>query len=104
MPTDARTSNHLLADVLLGDEQGPLERFVTDRRGEGRSWRLIARDLFDATEGKVDVTFETLRSWFPDVDKTPANARATGGGGRRGAGSEASAPRPAVPGAREVRS
>lgn len=54
-----------LADHLLGEEQG-LEHFVRSRRDAGRSWRLIARDLHEATDGEVDVTFETLRSWFPD--------------------------------------
>lgn len=54
-----------LADVLLGDN-GPLERFVRSRRTNGRSWRLIARDLYEATGREVDVTYETLRSWFPD--------------------------------------
>jgi hypothetical protein len=44
-----------------------LDGFVLTRREQGRAWRLIARDLYDATDGKVDVTYETLRSWYPDV-------------------------------------
>lgn len=60
------TDRQRLATILLGDD-GPLERFVRERRAAGRSWRLIARDLYDATE--VDVTFETLRAWFPDQVK-----------------------------------
>lgn len=65
VPTDRRTAHHILADHLLGDD-GPLERFVAERRAAGRSWRLIARDLVEATDSAVDVTFETLRSWFPE--------------------------------------
>jgi hypothetical protein len=39
---------------------------VRERRERKRSWRLIARDLLTATDGEVDLTFETIRSWFPD--------------------------------------
>lgn len=63
--TPARTPSHKLADLLLGDE-GPLEDFVRGRRAMGRSWRLIERDLLKATDGEADLTFETLRTWFPD--------------------------------------
>lgn len=31
------------------------------------AWRLISRDIEVAT--KIDVTYETLRSWFPDLAK-----------------------------------
>lgn len=65
MATPLPTASHRLADVLLADD-GPLERFVADRRAVGRSWRLIARDLYEATSTEVDLTYETLRSWFPD--------------------------------------
>lgn len=61
-----QTPNHRLADILLGDS-GPLEDFVRDRRATGRAWRLIARDLYEATQSEVDLTHETLRSWFPDA-------------------------------------
>lgn len=56
------TPLHRLADELLGDD-GPLTDFVAARRATDRSWRLIARDLFDSTDGKVDVTAESLRTW-----------------------------------------
>lgn len=55
MPTPTQlAANHLL--------DGNLDEFVTKRREAGRSWRLIARDLLDETG--LDVTHETLRSWF----------------------------------------
>lgn len=55
MPTPTQlAANHLL--------DGKLDEFVTSRRAKGRSWRLIARDLFEATE--LDVTHETIRSWY----------------------------------------
>jgi hypothetical protein len=35
----------------------------------GRSWRLIARDLHEDTGGQIDVTAETLRSWFASLER-----------------------------------
>lgn len=60
------TPTQRLAEVLL---DVPLERFVADRRAARRSWRLIARDLNEATQGQVDVTHETLRLWYGDLTK-----------------------------------
>ena len=57
-----------LADTLL---EGGLDDFVQSRRSTGRSWRLIARDLYEITQ--LDVTYETLRSWYPD-DRRRAQA------------------------------
>lgn len=59
-----------LADLLLGR---PVEEWISERRLAGRSWRLIERDLRETTEGEVDVTHETLRSWCPD-DPAPKAA------------------------------
>lgn len=67
----APTATHVLADHLLGDD-GPLELFVATRRAEARAWVKIVRDLYEATGGKIDVTFETLRSWFPHLDTREA--------------------------------
>lgn len=58
-----RTALHELADLKLGGD-GALKDLVLARRAEGVSWRLIARDVYDATG--VDVTHESLRSWFPE--------------------------------------
>jgi hypothetical protein len=41
----------------------PLKAFVLARR-PGRSWRLIARDVYDKTDGQVDVTGQSLRNWY----------------------------------------
>lgn len=61
------SATHRLADILLADN-GPLEEFVRSRRDRKpkRAWRLIERDLLDATDRQIDISFETLRSWFPD--------------------------------------
>lgn len=59
----AETSTQRLATLLLGEE---LEDYVRSRRAERRAWRLIARDIYLATKGEIDVTHETLRTWYPD--------------------------------------
>lgn len=66
--TETHSPTRRLAELTLGSD---LEEFVRSRRADKRPWRFIARDLYDATDGQVDVTYETLRSWFPD---TPAVA------------------------------
>lgn len=67
-------ATHRLADILLADK-GPLEEFVRSRRAQTpkRAWRLIERDLLDATDRQIDISFETLRSWFPDEQKQKAS-------------------------------
>lgn len=67
---EVRTPTFQLADLLLPDG---LEAYVSAKRQAGRSWRRIAQDLWLDTEHKVDVTFETLRTWFPD-EPTEASA------------------------------
>jgi hypothetical protein len=54
------TATQRLATILL---ERDVRDFITERRTAGRAWRFIARDLYDATEGQVDVTYETLRQW-----------------------------------------
>lgn len=71
-----RTPTHRLIDLRLGGD-GALEQFIRTRRLDGVSWRRITRELYEATDQEFDVTYETLRSWFPDVDWTsPAEASA----------------------------
>lgn len=52
----ARLANHLIP--------GGLEAFVTTRRAAGKSWRLIAYDIYEATDKEVNVTTEALFRWF----------------------------------------
>jgi hypothetical protein len=59
----SRTVTRRYADLLL---QGQLEEFVRSRRAKRRAWRLISRDLWEETGGELDLTYETLRSWFSD--------------------------------------
>lgn len=55
------TTTKRLADVLL---DGKLDEYVTERRAAGKSWRRITLDLRD--DIGVDITHNTLRSWYPD--------------------------------------
>jgi hypothetical protein len=58
-----RTPTHHLADLLLGGD-GELERFVRSRRADGKSWRIVERELYE--EHDLDITHVSLRTWFPD--------------------------------------
>lgn len=55
-----QTPTQQLATMLLGRD---VTEFINEKREHGRAWRFIARDLYDATDGQIDVTYETLRSW-----------------------------------------
>lgn len=54
------TPTRRLARVLLGQ---PVEQWIRDRRTAGKSWRRIALELRDTTNGQIDVTHETVRAW-----------------------------------------
>ena len=57
----APTPTYRLADLQI---DGGIEAYVRGKRQAGRSWRRIALDLLDDID--LDVTHETLRSWFPE--------------------------------------
>lgn len=76
MATESTTPTREVLDLRLQTVTGrTLADFVTSKRSETprRSWRLIARDIYETT-GR-DVTYETLRSWFPAVDVEAAALR-----------------------------
>lgn len=61
---DEPTPRQRLASLLLGEDLGD---WVAERRRDPElrlSWRMIARQLRDATNGEIDVTGETLRLWY----------------------------------------
>lgn len=64
-----QTPTRRLAEILIDE---PLESFVATRRDAGRSWRVIARDLWTATDGQIDVTAMTLQNWFAGDTKASA--------------------------------
>lgn len=58
------TATQRLASHLIGRD---VRDFIAERRDEHRPWRFIARDLYEATDGQIDVTHETLRQWHSEV-------------------------------------
>ncbi len=63
-PAGTETPTQRLATLLLGAD---VLDFIAERRSAGRAWRFIARDLHDATDGQIDVTYETLRLWHGET-------------------------------------
>lgn len=49
-----------LASLQLGR---PVEEFIAERKANGDSYRQIARDLADSTDGATHVTDMTVRAW-----------------------------------------
>jgi hypothetical protein len=41
-----------------------LRGYVRAERAAGTSWRRIVRAVYERTDGNVDVTEETMRTWF----------------------------------------
>ncbi len=54
------THRQMVAEFLGAD---PVE-FARTKRSEGLTYQQIARALFKATNGKVDVSFSTIRNWL----------------------------------------
>ena len=54
------TPTQELATLLLGE---PVDAWVRARRVGGASWRDIAADLRDRTNGRINVTHQTLVNW-----------------------------------------
>ncbi len=58
------THREMVAEFLGTD---PVE-FSLAKRAEGLTLQQIARELFLATDGKVDVSFSTVRNWLNGQD------------------------------------
>ena len=59
------TPTQRLAGMILGK---PVKDYIAERRALGRSWRLVARDLYDATNGQIDITYQAAKNWAADED------------------------------------
>lgn len=62
----ATTATQRLASLILGQD---VLDFIAARRppAGNTAWRFIARELYDATDGQIDVTYETLRTWHGEA-------------------------------------
>jgi hypothetical protein len=61
------TRTRQLVEALLGES---LEGWVVARRARSLSWAAIAAELTECTDGQCDLSRETLRAWFAEVDPT----------------------------------
>lgn len=59
-----QTTTQRLASLLLGQ---PVDQWVRDRREAGDSWRRIAMQLHEITDGQVSLTGEAIRLWVKDA-------------------------------------
>lgn len=64
------TPTQQLAGMILGE---PVHDWILKRRSEGKSWRIVARDLYEVTNHRIDVTYETVRLWADDTEKAAAS-------------------------------
>lgn len=62
-----------LADRVL-ETEGGVAQLIRDMRANDASWRRIALELRDKTDGDVDVTGETVRRWFESLAPEPSAA------------------------------
>ncbi len=53
-----------LIRAVLGSD--PIS-FARQKRDEGLTYQAIARELYLVTDGKVDVSFSTIRNWLADL-------------------------------------
>lgn len=58
------TTTRKLASLILDE---PVADWVAAQRAKGLSWRLIAHQLRDVTDGQVDVTHESIRTWSTTI-------------------------------------
>ena len=57
-----------LADLAVGQ---PVEDYIAARRAAGITLRAIAREIAEASGGRVDPTERTLRNWIESATATP---------------------------------
>lgn len=63
LPPHAKT-----IDALLRASHETTLVEILDRRKDGKSYRRIATELRELTEGAVDVTGETIRNWINQLE------------------------------------
>jgi hypothetical protein len=49
---------------------GRLDAFVKERRSKGTSWERIAKEIWDETDHRINLSGQTLRGWY-----TPARRK-----------------------------
>lgn len=64
-----RTPTQYLASDALGQD---VIAWAAEVRAAGASWRLIASELRERTDGRVDVTGESIRLWVTGAAEAEA--------------------------------
>lgn len=59
------TPTQRLAGMILGE---PVADWIARQRSDGKSWRTVAADLRDRTNGQVDISYEAVRRWADEQD------------------------------------
>jgi len=66
--TGCMSDKRKLTDTLLG---GQLDDLILTGRRDGKSWELIAREIWLRTERAISITGQTVANWAADL-KEPA--------------------------------
>lgn len=66
LPALAQLADHLLADA------GGLAEFIEAHRNDGLSWDRVARELWLATEHRIDTTGPTVQKWHESLNESVA--------------------------------
>jgi hypothetical protein len=64
------TTSTPMRELIEGRLDGPLADFVAAHRSSGTAWRRIAMEVWRTTG--VDVSSETLRTWFGTDERVSA--------------------------------
>ena len=54
------TPTQRLAGMILGE---PVAAWIARQRSAGKSWRAVAADLRERTNGQIDISYEAVRRW-----------------------------------------
>ncbi len=58
-----RNPHREMATLILGED--PVE-FVRAKRAEGLTYQDIARELYTETDGKLNISFNTVGNWLKE--------------------------------------
>jgi hypothetical protein len=58
--TAQQSPAQLLATLLIGE---PVVQWINHRRALGATWKVITREIHQATNGQLDLTEKTVRDW-----------------------------------------
>ena len=63
---DKLSTNQRMADALLRQRGSTLVDFLTAQKGIGASYESIAKELYVASNGSVDISYGTVKRWLKE--------------------------------------